>query len=79
MRPTQATRSPRATAAPSSRSGPSTWRALEDLAGDVALRRVGTVGGERIVVAGAAIDVAEATALYEGAIPRALGEAEETG
>ena len=40
--------------------------------------RVGTVGGERIVVAGAAIDVAEATALYEGAIPRALGEAEET-
>jgi len=29
-------------------------------------------------VAGAAIDVAEATALYEGAIPRALGVAEET-
>ena len=78
MPPTPATRSPRATAGPSSRSGPSTWRQLEELAGDVALRRVGTVGGERIVVAGAAIDVAEATALYEGAIPRALGEAEET-
>jgi phosphoribosylformylglycinamidine synthase len=52
--------------------------ALEELAGDLALRRVGTVGGERIVVAGATIDVGEATALYEGAIPRALGEAEET-
>jgi hypothetical protein len=52
--------------------------ALEELAADVALGRVGTVGGERIVVAGAAIDVAEATALYEGAIPRALGEAEDT-
>ncbi len=52
--------------------------ALEELAGDLPLRRVGTVGGERIAVAGAAISVAEATALYEGAIPRALGEPEET-
>jgi phosphoribosylformylglycinamidine synthase II len=50
--------------------------ALEELAGDLPLRRLGTVGGERIAVAGAEITVAEATALYEGAIPRALGEAE---
>ena len=47
--------------------------ALEELAGDLPLRRLGTVGGERIAVAGAEIGVAEATALYEGAIPRALG------
>ena len=47
---------------------------LEELAGDLPLRRIGTVGGERIAVAGAEIGVAEATALYEGAIPRALGE-----
>jgi phosphoribosylformylglycinamidine synthase subunit PurL len=48
--------------------------ALEALAGELPLRRVGTAGGERIAVAGAAIDLAEATGLYEGAIPRALGE-----
>jgi len=48
---------------------------LEALAGDLPLRRIGTVGGDRIVVAGAEIGVAEATALHEGAIPGALGEA----
>ncbi len=47
---------------------------LEALAGDLPLRRVGTVGGERISVAGASIGLAEAAELYEGAIPRALGE-----
>jgi len=48
---------------------------LEALAGDLPLRRIGTVGGDRIAVAGAEIGVAEATALHEGAIPGALGEA----
>jgi phosphoribosylformylglycinamidine synthase len=47
---------------------------LESLAGEMPLRRVGTVGGERISVAGAAIGLAEAADLYERAIPRALGE-----
>jgi phosphoribosylformylglycinamidine synthase II len=47
---------------------------LEALADGLPLRRTGTVGGERIAVAGAEIGVAEATELYEGAIPRALGE-----
>jgi phosphoribosylformylglycinamidine synthase len=50
---------------------------LESLAGDLPLRRVGTVGGERIAVAGASIDLVEAASLYEGAIPRALGEEED--
>jgi len=48
---------------------------LEALAGDLPLRRIGTVGGDRIAVAGAEIGVAEAKALHEGAIPGALGEA----
>jgi phosphoribosylformylglycinamidine synthase len=52
---------------------------LEELAAGLPLRRIGTVGGERIAVAGAEIGVAEATALYEGAIPRTLGEPEEIG
>ena len=47
---------------------------IKQLAGDLPLRRIGTVGGERIAVAGAEIGVAEAKELYEGAIPHALGE-----
>jgi hypothetical protein len=51
--------------------------ALEELAGDV--RCAGRHRRRRAHrVAGAAIGVAEATALYEGAIPRALGERSET-
>ncbi|HEY7258436.1 MAG TPA: phosphoribosylformylglycinamidine synthase subunit PurL [Gaiellales bacterium] len=50
---------------------------LDALAGGLPLRRVGTVGGERISVAGASIGLAEASGLYEGAIPRALGTPEE--
>jgi phosphoribosylformylglycinamidine synthase len=47
---------------------------LEALAGALPLRRIGTVGGDRIAVAGASIGLVEAADLYEGAIPRALGE-----
>jgi phosphoribosylformylglycinamidine synthase len=50
---------------------------LEALADGLPLRRVGIVGGERISVAGASIALTEATDLYEGAIPRALGTPEE--
>ena len=47
---------------------------LEALAGDLPLRRIGTVGGDRIAVARATIGLDEASELYESAIPTALGE-----
>jgi phosphoribosylformylglycinamidine synthase subunit PurL len=47
---------------------------LEALAGELPLRRIGTVGGEEIAVAGASIRLDAATELYENAIPKALGE-----
>ena len=47
---------------------------LEALAAGLPLRRVGTVGGRRLAVAGASIAIDEATELYERAIPQALGE-----
>jgi phosphoribosylformylglycinamidine synthase len=47
---------------------------LEALAGELPLRRIGTVGGEEIAVAGASIGLDAATELYENAIPKALGE-----
>jgi phosphoribosylformylglycinamidine synthase subunit PurL len=50
---------------------------LQALAGDLPLRRAGTVGGARISVGGASIALTEAAELYEGAIPRALGTPEE--
>jgi len=48
---------------------------LEALAGELPLRRIGTVGGERIALAGASIGLREARELYEAAVPQALGEA----
>ncbi len=47
---------------------------LEQLANGLRLRQVGTVGGDRISAAGASIGLADATELYENAIPNALGE-----
>ena len=47
---------------------------LEALAGDLPLRRICTVGGDRIAVARATIGLDEASELYESAIPTALGE-----
>jgi phosphoribosylformylglycinamidine synthase len=48
--------------------------ALRELAGELPLAEVGAVGGDRIDVAGARIALVEAAELYEGAIPRAMGE-----
>jgi hypothetical protein len=48
--------------------------ALHDLAGPLPLAEIGAVGGDRIAVAGADVALAEATALYEGAVPAAMGE-----
>jgi phosphoribosylformylglycinamidine synthase subunit PurL len=48
--------------------------ALRDLAGALPLAEAGTVGGDRIAVAGADIALTEAAALYDRAIPDAMGE-----
>jgi phosphoribosylformylglycinamidine synthase subunit PurL len=58
-------------------AAPGDVAALEALADGLPLRRLGTVGGDRIAVAGASIGLDEAASLYEGAIPRALGTPEE--
>jgi phosphoribosylformylglycinamidine synthase len=47
---------------------------LQRLAGEVPLRRIGTVGGDVIRAGDARIGLDEATGLYESAIPRAMGE-----
>jgi phosphoribosylformylglycinamidine synthase len=49
-------------------------RALSELAGDLPLRRLGAVGGEAIVAGAAVIGLAEATGLYESAIPDLMGD-----
>ncbi len=48
--------------------------ALRALAGDLPLREIGATGGERIRVGAAEIGLAQATALWESAIPGAMGE-----
>ena len=48
--------------------------ALRDLAGGLPLRGIGLVGGERIRVGGAELVLAEAAALWESAIPVAMGD-----
>ncbi|HKV68084.1 MAG TPA: hypothetical protein VJN72_08330, partial [Gaiellales bacterium] len=47
--------------------------ALRKLAGDVPLKRIGTVGGGEIAVGPARIALADAIDLYEGALPRIMG------
>ena len=48
--------------------------ALRKLAGHLALRELGTVGGDRIVAGAAAVGLADATSRYESAIPELMGD-----
>jgi phosphoribosylformylglycinamidine (FGAM) synthase-like enzyme len=47
--------------------------ALRELAGDLPLRRFGTVGGATILVGAAEVSLAEAAALHEAGIFNAVG------
>jgi hypothetical protein len=49
--------------------------ALRDLAGELPLREIGRVGGDAIVLDGAGLPLDEATAIWEAALPAAVGEA----
>jgi phosphoribosylformylglycinamidine synthase len=49
--------------------------ALRDLAGELPLREIGRVGGDAIVLDGAALPLDEATRIWEAALPAAVGEA----
>jgi len=53
--------------------------ALVALSSTLPIVRIGTVGGERVVAGAAALDLAEARRLHEGAIPEAMGEDAEVG
>jgi phosphoribosylformylglycinamidine synthase subunit PurL len=48
--------------------------ALTDLAGDLPLRELGRVGGGRIAAGAAVVGLAEATGVYESAIPDLMGD-----
>jgi hypothetical protein len=45
---------------------------LTALAGELPLRRIGRVGGDAIVLSGQTLPLAEATAIYESALPAAV-------
>jgi len=47
--------------------------ALRELAGDLPLREIGTVGGSVIRVGAAGLSLAEAAALHDAGIPNAVG------
>ncbi len=47
--------------------------ALRELAGDLPLREIGTVGGAAIRVGAAELSLAEAAALHDAGIPNAVG------
>jgi phosphoribosylformylglycinamidine synthase II len=55
---------------------PECWQVLADLADDLSVEivRLGTVGGERLVFAGADVAVAELAAAWEGGLAEALGQ-----
>jgi len=46
--------------------------ALEQLAGELPLRRIGHVGGTEIVLSGQAVSLAEAAEIWEGALGAAV-------
>ena len=47
--------------------------ALRELAGDMPLREIGTVGGPAVHVGAAELSLAEAAALHDAGIPNAVG------
>ncbi|HUZ84853.1 MAG TPA: AIR synthase related protein, partial [Gaiellales bacterium] len=48
--------------------------ALRELAGNLRLELIGTVGGDRVVAGAAEVSLAEARRLYESALPKLMGD-----